>query len=221
MTWAPLGEEIANSVSHGVGLAAALAAAPFLIAHAARRRDTGFIVGASVFAASTILLYLASTLFHALPVGEAKRVFQVLEHSAIFVLIAGTYTPFTLGVLRGRVGWTLLATVWSLAAGGVILKSVNGIAYPALSTGLYLLMGWVALAALPPIMARVPWRGLLWLVAGGVAYTVGVAFFVIDDVLPYGHLIWHLFVIAGTACHFVAVRSYSHSMVAGGLPEMS
>lgn len=199
------GEEIANSISHGVGLVAALAATPFLFMHAVRRGDTGFIVGTSLFAATMVLLYLASTLYHALPVGKAKRVFRVIEHSAIFLLIAGTYTPFTLGVLRGAWGWTLLGLVWGLAVVGVALKAFDTMSNPIVSTSLYLLMGWLILVAVNPLYARVPTSGLLWLLAGGVAYTVGVAFFAADARLRYGHFIWHLFVMAGTACHYVAV----------------
>jgi hemolysin III len=203
------GEEIANSISHGIGLVAALVATPFLIMHAIRRGDTGFIVGASIFAATMVLLYLASTLYHALPTGKAKRVFRVIEHSAIFLLIAGTYTPFTLGVLHGAWGWTLLGLVWGLAVAGVVLKAFNRLFHPIFSTGLYLLMGWLILIAINPLYARVPASGLLWLFAGGVAYTAGVAFFAADSRLRYGHFIWHLFVMAGTACHYFAVLWYA------------
>jgi hemolysin III len=199
------GEEIANSISHGVGLVAALAATPLLIAHAVRLGDAGFIVGASVFAATMVLLYLVSTLYHALPRGKAKRAFRVIEHAAIFLLIAGTYTPFTLGVLRGVWGWTLFGLVWGLAAVGVLLAVVGGgVRYRALSVLLYLGMGWLIVVAIRPLWLGMPLTGLLWLVAGGLAYTVGVAFFAAKR-LRYGHFVWHLFVLAGTACHFIAV----------------
>jgi hemolysin III len=203
------GEENANSISHGIGLVAALAATPFLIIHAVRRGDTGFIVGASLFASTMVLLYLASTIYHALPIGKAKRVFRVIEHSAIFLLIAGTYTPFTLGVLRGAWGWTLLGLVWGFAVAGVALKVFHRMSHPIVSTGLYLLMGWLVLIAVDPLYARVPASGLLWLVAGGVAYTGGVAFYSADSRLRYGHFIWHLFVMTGTACHYFAVLWYA------------
>jgi len=202
-------EEIANSLSHGFGLVAALVATPFLILQAIRQGDAWFMVGASIFAVTIVLLYLASTLYHALPVGRAKGVFRVIEHAAIFLLIAGTYTPFTLGVLRGAWGWTLLALVWGLAAAGVMLKALNRMAHPVLSTGLYLLMGWLIVIAAQPLSDRVPASGLLWLVAGGLAYTLGVIFFALDSRLRYGHFIWHLFVMAGTACHFFAVYGYA------------
>lgn len=202
-------EEIANSISHGMGLIAALVGTPFLIMHAVRHGDAGFIVGTSIFSATIILLYLASTLYHALPNGKAKRVFRVIEHSAIFLLIAGTYTPFTLGVLRGAWGWALFGVIWGLAVVGVALKAFNKASRPMLSTGLYLLMGWVVVIAVDPLFARVPSAGLLWLLAGGLSYTAGVAFFATDSRLKYGHLIWHLFVIAGTTCHYFAVLWYA------------
>jgi hemolysin III len=152
-----------------------------------------------------VLLYLASTLYHALPQGKAKRAFQLIEHAAIFLLIAGTYTPFTLGVLRGAWGWTLFGLVWGLAAIGVLLAVVGGVRrYRVLSVLLYLGMGWLVVVAIRPLWLSMPLSGLLWLVAGGLAYTVGVAFFAAKR-LRYGHFVWHLFVLAGTACHFIAV----------------
>jgi len=203
------GEEFANSISHGFGLIAAVVATPFLIRHAVRHGDAWFVVGASIFATTMVLLYLASTLYHALPVGRAKRVFRVIEHSAIFLLIAGTYTPFTLGVLRGAWGWTLFGLVWSIALAGLMLKALNRMSHPILSTGLYLLMGWLIVIAAHPLSDRMPTSGLLWLVAGGLAYTAGVVFFAFDSRLRYGHFIWHLFVMAGTACHYFAVLWYA------------
>ena len=203
------GEEIANSVSHGIGLVAALIGTPFLVVHAVRTGDAGFVVGSSIFAATMILLYLASTLYHALSNGKAKRVFRVIDHSAIFLLIAGTYTPFTLGVLSGAWGWTLFGMVWGLAVAGVVLKAFNRLPHPVLSTGIYLLMGWLVVIAIDPLLDRVPTAGLLWLVAGGLSYTAGVVFFALDSRLRYGHLVWHLFVMAGTVCHYFAVLGYA------------
>jgi hemolysin III len=200
-----LGEEIANAVSHGVGLVAAIAIVPIVILTAVRRSGPAEIVGASVFAASLVLLYLVSAIYHALRPARAKRVFRVLDHSAIFVLIAGTYTPFTLGVLRGAWGWTLFGLVWALAAGGIVLKAVGGIRHPKLSTTLYLVMGWLVLVAARPVVQHVPPVALLWLLAGGVAYTAGVPFFATDQRVRYGHFVWHVFVILGTACHVVAI----------------
>ncbi len=202
------GEEIANSVSHGLGLLAALAAFPFLVIVATQRGDAANIVGASVFATSLVLMYLASTLYHALPRKLAKRVFRILDHGAIYLLIAGTYTPFTLGVLRGAWGWTLFGLQWGLVVTGVVLKSIGGIRHPRISTWIYLGMGWLILIAIGPVMAHVPPWGLFWLVAGGIAYTVGVVFYALER-LRYFHFIWHLFVIVGSACHFIAVLWYS------------
>ena len=203
------GEEIANSVSHGVGVVAALAGTPFLLLRAVQRGDVRFLVGASLFCATMILLYLASTLYHALPIGKAKRCFRIIEHSAIFFLIAGTYTPLTLGVLHGAFGWTLLGIIWGLAIAGVVLKVFFKTAHPILSTCLYLLMGWLLVIAIKPLYDGMPVAGLVWLIAGGVSYTAGVAFFATDSRIPYGHLIWHLFVIAGTTCHYFLILWYA------------
>lgn len=205
----PRSEELANSISHGIGLIAALAGTPFLVMHAIRNGDALAIAGVSIFAATMVLLYLGSTLYHSLPSGKAKRVFRIIEHSAIYLLIAGTYTPFTLGVLHGPWGWSLLVVIWCLALTGVMLKITDRMPHPVLSTGLYLLMGWLIVVAVVPMYARVPISGLLLLLAGGVAYTAGVAFFAADARLRYGHFIWHLFVMAGTACHYFAVLWYS------------
>ena len=202
------GEEIANSVSHGIGLLAALAAFPVLIVVASRHGHGAEIVGASVFASTMVLLYVTSTLFHALPVCRAKRVFQVLDHSAIYLLIAGTYTPFTLGVLRGSLGWTLFGLVWSCAIIGTVLKSLGGVRYNKLSTLMYLAMGWMIVIAADAVWSLMPGWGLFWLIAGGLAYTLGAVFFLAERV-RYLHFVWHLFVVAGTACHFVAVLWYS------------
>ena len=203
-----LGEDIANSVSHGAGLLAAVAATPVLVLSAVRHGGAARIAGASVFAAVMVLLYLTSTLYHALPGNRAKRVFQVLDHAAIFLMIAGTYTPFTLGVLRGTWGWTLFGLVWGLALAGVVLTAVGGVRYPKLTTFLYLAMGWLIVIAVKPLWLRMPSWGLFWLFAGGLAYTVGVAFYAAKRI-RYSHFVWHLFVIAGTACHFIAVLRFA------------
>ena len=203
------GEEIANSISHGIGLVGALIGTPFLIIQAVRHGDVGFIVGTIVFAAAMILLYLASTLYHAWPVGKVKHRFRIVEHCAIFMLIAGTYTPLTLGVLRGTIGWTLFVIVWGLAIAGITMKTIYQASYPILSTALYLVMGWLAVLAVKPLFAGMPAAGLFLLFAGGLSYTVGVAFFATDSRIPYGHFIWHLFVITGTTCHYFLVLWYA------------
>jgi len=201
-------EEIANSISHGLGLVLALIGTPFLIATALRQGSAADVVAVSVFAASMTILYLSSTVYHALPQGRAKKVFHVLDHSAIYLLIAGTYTPFTLGVLQGGWGWALFGLVWSLAAFGVVVKVFAGIRWNGLSTALYLGMGWLIIVAAKPLWDSLPLAGLAWLFGGGIAYTAGVYFY-LHKTMRYGHFVWHLFVVAGTACHFVAVLKYA------------
>ena len=205
-----LGEEIANSVSHGVALLAALAAVPFLFVVAmGRNLGATQIVALAVFGATLLMLYLASTLYHALPKGRAKRVFMKLDHGAIYLFIAGSYTPFALGALSGAWGWTLFAAVWSLAVIGVTLKATNRLSHPWVSTGLYLVMGWMVLAAVVPLVERVPAAGVAWLLAGGLAYSAGEVFYMLDSRVRYAHAVWHGFVIAGTSCHYVAVLGYA------------
>jgi hemolysin III len=204
-----LNEEIANALSHAAGFVATLVGGSFLIVTAIQRGRLNFIVGASVFVVTMVLLYLASTLYHALPANRAKDVLLVCDHVAIFLFIAGTYTPFTLGVLQGTWGWLLFGLVWGLAVAGIAFKVIGGAArYHRLSTGMYLGMGWLFLITIGPLWQRLPPEGLLWLLAGGIAYTVGVAFFLVDKV-RYNHLVWHLFVLTGTVCHFVAVWRYA------------
>lgn len=204
-----LGEEIASSITHGLGLAGSIAALPFLVMAASRDGDGWRVTSAIVFGISLILLYAASTFYHALPASRAKRVFRVIDHSAIYVLIAGTYTPFLLGPLRGGWGWSLFWLLWALAAIGITMKATLGIRWERVSTVVYLLMGWIGVVAIKPLLERVSPPGLLWLLAGGLAYTVGVVFFVFDRRLRYGHAIWHLFVATGSICHVVAVLRYA------------
>jgi hemolysin III len=200
------GEELANSISHGIGLCAALIGAPILLLEA-RRSSPGFFLGTVIFTVTLSMLYLGSTLYHAWPQTRAKSVLRTLDHSAIFLLIAGTYTPFTLGPLRGLWGSSILAVVWALAIFGVILKATRGASrHPKLGMTLYLGTGWLALIAVRPMMLAIPFAALFWLVAGGVAYTTGVLFFV-NQRLRYSHFIWHLFVLVGSSCHFLAILS--------------
>jgi hemolysin III len=189
-------------------MVAGLLATPFLLASAYGQDSLCSILGAGIFAGAMILMYLSSTLYHLLPESRAKRVFRVLDHGAIFILIAGTYTPFTLGVLRGAWGWTLLGLVWGMGILGLTLKVTGILQHPRLSTGLYLAMGWLILIAIRPFLSSVPLAGILWLLAGGIAYTAGVAFFAAERI-RYSHFVWHLFVILGTACHFFAVLWYA------------
>lgn len=202
-----LREEIANGISHGLALILALVALPFLILSAARAGSTRFTIGAAVFGVTMVVLYLASTLYHSLTHERAKHIFRQIDHCAIFLLIAGSYTPFTLGVLRGPWGWTLLAIVWALAVAGIVIKVLTGTRYWWLLMSLYLGMGWLAIVAIKPILALVPPPGIGLILAGGIAYSGGLAFFAAHRI-RYNHFIWHLFVIAGTTCHYLAVLWY-------------
>ena len=201
-----VGEELANTISHGIGLCAALIGAPILLLEA-HRSGAGFFFGTVIFAVTMSMLYLGSTLYHAWPQTRGKSILQVLDQSAIFLLIAGTYTPFTLGLLRGFWSATILVLVWALAIFGVTLKATCGTSrHSKLAMTLYLGTGWLALIAIRPITLAIPPTTLFWLAAGGVAYTTGVLFFV-NQRLRYSHFIWHLFVLAGTSCHFLALLS--------------
>jgi len=201
-------EELANTVSHGLGLVLALVALPVLVMSAMRAGDVRFLVGVSVFGATMVLLYLASTLYHSTTHEAAKRIFRLFDHTAIFLLIAGTYTPFALGVLRGPWGWSMLAAVWTLAIVGIVLKVIARTRHSRISIVLYVVMGWMAIVAVKPMFALIPVPGILLIFAGGIAYTGGLAFFAAHRI-RYNHLIWHLFVIAGTICHFFAVLWYA------------
>lgn len=202
-----LGEEVAHSVTHGIGLLAAVAGLVVLVILAAATRDPWRITSSAIYATTLVLLYAASTLYHALSGTRARDVFRVLDHSAIFLLIAGTYTPFALVSLRGPWGWTLLGIVWSLAVAGVAAKAAYGTRWPVMSTVLYLAMGWTVVIAVKPLLTHVPPAGIAWLVAGGLAYTGGVVFYAWTR-LRYSHAIWHLFVLAGSVCHYIAVVLY-------------
>jgi hemolysin III len=201
-----LGEEIANSVTHGVAAACSVAALVILVVFAALRGNAWHIVSCAIFGVTLILLYLASTLYHALPPGKAKQVFRILDHASIYLLIAGTYTPFTLVTLRGAWGWSLFGVVWALAVAGVVFQSLLIGRLPVLSTTVYVLMGWVVVIAFRPLLHALPWSGILWLAAGGLSYTLGVYFFASKS--KFAHMVWHLFVIAGSLCHFFAVFLY-------------
>jgi hemolysin III len=198
------GEELAHSITHGIGLLAAIAGLVVLVVLAVGTHDPWRIAACVIYASTLVLLYAASTLYHALSSTRARHVFQVLDHSAIFLLIAGTYTPFALVSLRGPWGWTLLTIVWSLAVIGVTMKAVFGPRWPIVSTALYVGMGWTVVIAVKPLVAHVPPVGIAWLLAGGLAYTGGVLFYAWTR-LRYSHAIWHLFVLAGSVCHYIAV----------------
>lgn len=208
MRVATIAEEVANAVSHGVAWLLAVAALPILII-AALDRGAAAVVASSVFGSTLVLMYGTSTLYHALPTGTAKRVFRVFDHAAIYLLIAGTYTPFTLAVLTPAWGWTLFGVVWGLALVGVTLKTAFGTRLAVASLLLYLVMGWLVVVAAEPLLASLPPAGVGWLLSGGIAYTLGVPFFVLDARIPYAHFVWHLFVVAGSFCHVVAIAVYT------------
>jgi hemolysin III len=204
-----LGEEIANAVSHGLGFLLAVASLPLLVVVAARHGTVVNIVAVSVFSVTMMMLYLVSALYHAVPEGKVKSFLNRVDHAAIYLFIAGSYTPFALGVLHGRWGWALFGAVWAMAAAGIAVKLLNLLKHPLWSTGLYVAMGWFALFAAGPLIHAMPVPGLLWLLAGGLAYTAGAVVFVFDSKAPYLHFAWHLFVLAGTVCHFFAALWYS------------
>lgn len=199
-------EEAANALTHGLAAVAALAGASVLIALAAAWGDAWQLAGAIVFGLCLLLLYLASTLYHTVRHPVAKARMKVFDHCAIYLLIAGTYTPFTLIALRGPWGWGLFAAVWALAIAGIVFKLFYAGRFRLLSTALYVAMGWIVLVALRPLLASVDAWTFGWLLAGGVLYTLGTVFYHRPS-LPYSHAIWHLFVVAGSACHYVAVAA--------------
>jgi len=197
-------EELANTVTHGIGLALSIAGFVVLLVLAAVRGSSRHIVSCAIYGATLVCLYAASTFYHGIPSPRRKRALRIFDHCAIYLLIAGTYTPFLLVNLRGGWGWSLLGIVWGFAMAGIVFKFRFVDHFPFLSTVIYLLMGWLAVIALKPLLAAVPASGLLWLLAGGLLYTLGVVFYGWKR-LPYNHVIWHLFVLAGSTCHYVAV----------------
>jgi hemolysin III len=211
-----VGEEIANAISHGVGFLFAIASLPILVVVASRHGSAVNVVAASVFSVTMMLLYLASALYHAVPEGAAKTFLNRLDHAAIYLFIAGSYTPFALGVLRGRWGWALFGAIWAMAAAGVTMKLMDRLKHPLWSTGLYVAMGWLALLASGPLVAAMPVAGLAWVLGGGVAYTIGAIVFLFDSRARYMHFVWHLFVLGGTTCHFFAALWYAIPVAALG-----
>lgn len=208
------GEELANSIVHGAALLASFVALPVLILRATASNDAAHIVGGAIFGTTVIMLYLSSTLYHAWRPGRTKHVFRIMDHSAIYLLIAGTYTPFMIGPLRGPWGWSLLSIIWTLAILGIVAKCTLGCRMPRLSTIVYLAMGWLIVIAMQPFLTHVSPAGIAWLVAGGLCYTAGVVFYVSDQRIRYAHALWHVFVAAGTTFHFIAVLGHAGSRAA-------
>ncbi|MCB9008142.1 MAG: hemolysin III family protein [Ardenticatenaceae bacterium] len=199
-----VGEEIANSVTHGIGAGLSVAGLTLLVALAAIYGDVWRVVSFSIYGSSLVLLYLASTLYHSIQHPKVKRILRIFDHSAIYLLIAGTYTPFTLVSMRGPWGWTLFGVVWGLALLGIAFKTVFIGRYEKWATAAYVLMGWLVVIAFKEMLVTVPPGGIVWLVIGGVVYTLGVLFYAWEK-LPYNHAIWHLFVLGGSICHFFAI----------------
>ncbi|MFN7261178.1 MAG: PAQR family membrane homeostasis protein TrhA [Cyclobacteriaceae bacterium] len=200
------GEEIANAITHGIGALLAVAGLVVLIVMAAIHGSVWHIVSFSIFGTTLVLLYFASTLYHSLTHVKAKSVFHKFDHISIYLLIAGTYTPFCLTALRGWIGWTVLGVVWSCAILGAVLKAISVGKRIKLSTVLYILMGWVILVAIQPLYKAMPFNGFLFLIAGGISYTIGTIFFIRNQV-KYNHSVWHVFVLGGSVLHFCAVLS--------------
>jgi hemolysin III len=199
--------EFINCLTHGLGLALSLSAVPLLIILATSHGTAWHIVGVSVYGATLIALYAASTIYHGCRTDRLRRIFRALDHSSIYLLIAGTYTPFALVNLRGPWGWTLLGLVWGIAIFGITWKIVATTRWPAVSIASYLLMGWLVLIAVKPLVASVQFGGIAWLLAGGLAYTLGTIFLGWKK-LPYHHAVWHVMVIAGSVCHYFAIAKY-------------
>jgi hemolysin III len=196
-----------NSISHLIGATLALAALVVLVVFASLKGDPWKIVSFSIYGTTLFLLYALSTLYHSLR-GRAKEIFKKLDHAAIYLLIAGSYTPFTLVTLRGAWGWSLFGIVWGLAIVGIVLDSRHGDGPRVYQMIIYLLMGWVVLVALYPLLQNLPTGGIIWLVVGGLCYTGGMVFYALDEKLNHAHGIWHLFVLAGSVSHFLAILLY-------------
>ena len=206
-----LGDILANAITHGIGAVFAVAGAAYLIA-ASTRGTALLVVSCSVFSGTLVLVYICSTLYHSLVRTRARHVLHVLDHSSIYLLIAGTYTPFTLISLHGPVGWLLFGVEWSLAIAGVIFKSfaINRLTvarFAVASAAVYLFQGWFVVFAARPLLHAIGWHGILWLGAGGLAYTLGIVFFALDR-LRYFHAAWHVFVLAGSVAHYFAILFY-------------
>jgi hemolysin III len=200
-------EEIFNSITHGIGALISIAGLVFLIVFSIMYGSLNHIISCTIFGATLVLLYTASTLYHSFHKPNLKHVFKILDHSCIYVLIAGTYTPFLLVTIKGVVGWSMFALVWSLTVIGILFKIFFVHRFKIISTFAYILMGWLVIFAIKPLFQTLPGGGLAWLICGGLAYTLGTIFYAWEK-LPFNHAIWHLFVLTGSVCHFCAVMFY-------------
>lgn len=200
-------EEVASGITHGIGAALSVAALSVLVVFASLWGDAWRVVSFSIYGSTLILLYLSSAFYHSFKNENIKRIFQVFDHSAIFLLIAGTYTPFTLVTIRGGWGWSIFGVVWGIAIAGIVFKIFNTGRYNFVSTIMYISMGWLVIIAIKPIVSNLPAGGLVWLFLGGGCYTLGVIFYLWEK-LPFSHAIWHLFVLGGSICHFFGILFY-------------
>ncbi|WP_010098633.1 PAQR family membrane homeostasis protein TrhA [Ornithinibacillus scapharcae] len=198
------GEEIANAITHGIGVILSIAGLVLLIVFSALNGSALHVVSFTIFGATMVILYTSSTLVHALPPGKAKDLFEIFDHSSIYLFIAGTYTPFTLLVIKGGLGWTMFGVIWGLALAGIVFKAYFVKKFLFTSTLLYLLMGWLVVLGWNRIVENIAYEGVVLLVAGGLCYTIGTIFYM-WRAFKYHHMVWHLFVLAGTICHFFCV----------------
>lgn len=197
-------EELANIITHGIGLVFSIIGFVILLVLALMHGGPWQIAGCAIYGATLVSLYAASTLYHGVPSPRLKRALLIFDHCAIYLLIAGTYTPFLLVNLRGPWGWSLFGVMWGLGLAGILFKLWFADRFPIMSTSLYVVMGWVGVVAVKPILAHVPATGLLWLFIGALMYMLGVVFYALKKI-PYNHAIWHLFVMAGSTCHYFAI----------------
>ncbi|BDR80164.1 hemolysin D [Clostridium tetani] len=200
-------EEIANAITHGIGVVFSIVALVLLVVFATKYKDAWYTVSYSIYGSTLIILYMCSTLYHSFTNEKVKKIFRKFDHSSIFLLIAGTYTPFTLTILRGKLGWSILGIIWTITIVGIVLKIVCFEKMEKVSTFLYIAMGWVIVVALKSIISSLPVKGIVLLIAGGLIYTVGCIFYA-KDKIPYNHAIWHVFVLGGSVCHFFSILLY-------------
>ncbi|MGQ9843198.1 MAG: PAQR family membrane homeostasis protein TrhA [Spirochaetota bacterium] len=201
-------EEIANAITHAIGAALGVAGLVVLVVFASIQGDPWKIVSFSIYGASLVLLYTASSVYHSIKNFTVKKFFQIVDHASIYLLIAGTYTPFVLVNMRGAWGWSLFGVIWGLALLGIIVKFTMGTGGDKISTILYLAMGWIIVIAFKKMIVSIPYMGIVWLIIGGLCYSLGTIFFLLDDVLPFNHSLWHLFVLAGSITHFFGILFY-------------
>ena len=201
------GEEIANSISHGIGAALSIAALVILVVFASRRGDTVRVVSLGIYGTTLIVMYLSSTLYHSFSNPRIKHFFRILDHSSIYLLIAGSYTPIVLVSMRGAWGWTIFGIVWTMAVCGIVAKIFLTGRYGIVSVILYIAMGWIIVLAIKPMIQSVPWKLFIWLLIGGLSYTFGIIFYAWEK-MPYNHTVWHLFVLGGSIAHFIGILLY-------------